>query len=61
MIVRKEKGKRVGHDHLNGIESFWSYVRNWLSLSVPQRASKTLPSLSGGNLLPFRPSRRSPL
>lgn len=30
MVVRKEKGRPKGRDHLNGIEGFWSYAKNWL-------------------------------
>ncbi|WP_414714184.1 hypothetical protein [Shinella sp.] len=28
--MRKEKGRPVGRDHINGIEGFWSYAKNWL-------------------------------
>jgi transposase len=28
--VRKEKGRPKGRDHINGIEGFWSYAKNWL-------------------------------
>lgn len=31
VMVRKEKGRPVGRDHINGIEGFWSYAKNWLS------------------------------
>ena len=30
VMIRKEKGKPVGRDHINGIEGFWSYAKNWL-------------------------------
>ena len=30
VVVRKEKGKPLGRDHLNGIEGFWSDARHWL-------------------------------
>ena len=30
VLIRKEKGKPVGRDHINGIEGFWSYAKNWL-------------------------------
>ncbi|WP_253912955.1 transposase [Ralstonia pickettii] len=30
VVVRKEKGKPVGRNHINGIEGFWSYAKNWL-------------------------------
>jgi transposase len=30
VVIRKEKGKPVGRDHINGIEGFWSYAKNWL-------------------------------
>ncbi|SMG00083.1 Mobile element protein [Burkholderia singularis] len=38
-MVRKEKGKPVGRNHINGIEGFWSYAKNWLYpyRSVPQK------------------------
>lgn len=31
VMIRKEKGKPVGRDHINGIEGFWSYAKNWLA------------------------------
>ncbi len=30
IVVRKEKGKPKGRDHINSIEGFWSYAKNWL-------------------------------
>jgi transposase len=30
VIIRKAKGKPVGRNHINGIEGFWSYAKNWL-------------------------------
>ena len=30
VIIRKRKGRPVGRDHINGIEGFWSYAKNWL-------------------------------
>lgn len=30
IVVRKERGKPKGRDHLNGIEGFWSYAKHWL-------------------------------
>ncbi|MEW5425233.1 IS1595 family transposase [Amorphus sp. 3PC139-8] len=30
VVIRKEKGRPVGRDHINGIEGFWSYAKNWL-------------------------------
>jgi transposase len=30
VVVRKEKGQPKGRSHLNGIEGFWSYAKNWL-------------------------------
>lgn len=30
VVIRKEKGKPLGRDHINGIEGFWSYAKNWL-------------------------------
>jgi transposase len=30
VVIRKEKGKPLGRDPINGIEGFWSYAKNWL-------------------------------
>jgi transposase len=30
VVIRKEKGKPKGRDHINGIEGFWSYAKHWL-------------------------------
>jgi len=30
VVVRKEKGKPLGSNHLNGLEGFWSYAKHWL-------------------------------
>lgn len=30
IVIRKEKGRPKGRDHINGIEGFWSYAKNWL-------------------------------
>lgn len=30
VMIRKEKGRPVGRGHINGIEGFWSYAKNWL-------------------------------
>lgn len=30
VVIRKEKGKPKGRNHLNGIEGFWSFAKNWL-------------------------------
>jgi len=30
VMIRKEKGRPLGRDHINGIEGFWSYAKNWL-------------------------------
>lgn len=30
VVVKKEKGKPKGRDHINGIEGFWSYAKHWL-------------------------------
>jgi transposase len=30
VMIRKEKGRPVGRDHINGIEGFWSFAKNWL-------------------------------
>lgn len=30
VVVSKDKGVPKGRDHLNGIEGFWSYAKNWL-------------------------------
>lgn len=39
VVIRKEKGRPVGRDHINGIEGFWSYAKNWLYpfRGVPRR------------------------
>ena len=39
VMIRKEKGRPVGRDHINGIEGFWSYAKNWLYpyRGVPQQ------------------------
>jgi len=41
VVIRKEKGRPVGHDHINGIEGFGSYAKNWLYpyRSVPSKYS----------------------
>lgn len=28
-VIRKEKGRPVGRDHINGIEGFCSYAQYW--------------------------------
>jgi len=30
VVVKKERGKPKGKEHINGIEGFWSYAKNWL-------------------------------
>lgn len=30
VTVQKEKGRPKGRDHVNGIEGFWGYAKNWL-------------------------------
>ncbi len=30
VVIRKQKGRPLGRDHINGIEGFWSYAKNWL-------------------------------
>lgn len=30
VLIRKSKGRPVGREHINGIEGFWSYAKNWL-------------------------------
>ena len=39
VVVRKDKGRPHGRDHLNGIEGFWSYAKHWLYnyRGVPQQ------------------------
>jgi transposase len=39
VVVRKERGRPKGRDHLNGIEGFWSYAKHWLYMyrGVPQK------------------------
>ena len=31
VVIRKEQGRPKGRDHVNGIEGFWSYAKNWLT------------------------------
>ena len=39
VVVRKERGKPKGKDHINGIEGFWSYAKHWLYMyrGMPQK------------------------
>lgn len=39
IVVRKEKGRPKGREHINGIEGFWSYAKHWLYpyRGVPRR------------------------
>lgn len=39
IVIRKEKGRPKGRDHINGIEGFWSYAKHWLYpyRGVPER------------------------
>jgi len=30
VVIRKEKGRPKGRNHLNGIEGFWSFAKHWL-------------------------------
>ena len=30
VVIRKEKGRPKGRDHLYGIDGFWGYAKNWL-------------------------------
>lgn len=30
VVVRKEKGRPLGRNNINGIEGFWSYAKHWL-------------------------------
>ena len=30
VVIKKDKGKPKGRDHINGIEGFWSYAKHWL-------------------------------
>lgn len=30
VVIRKEKGRPKGRDHIHGIEGFWSYAKHWL-------------------------------
>ncbi|WP_333689271.1 transposase [Methylococcus capsulatus] len=38
-MIRKEKGRPAGRDHISGIEGFWSYAKNWLYMyrGVPRQ------------------------
>ncbi len=41
IVVRKDRGRPKGRDHINGIEGFWSYAKHWL---YPYRSvSRKLP------------------
>lgn len=39
VVVSKERGVPKGRDHINGIEGFWSYAKNWLYVyrGVPKK------------------------
>ncbi len=39
VVVTKDKGRPRGRDHINGIEGFWSYAKNWLYMyrGVPKK------------------------
>lgn len=39
VVVSKERGVPKGRDHINGIEGFWSYAKNWLYMyrGVPRK------------------------
>lgn len=39
IVIRKERGRPKGRDHINGIEGFWSYAKHWLYpyRGVPRR------------------------
>ena len=39
VVITKDKSKPKGRDHINGIEGFWSYAKNWLYhyRGVPQK------------------------
>ena len=39
VVVSKERGIPKGRDHINGIEGFWSYAKNWLYMyrGVPKK------------------------
>jgi transposase len=39
IVIRKDRGKPKGRDHINGIEGFWSYAKHWLYpyRGVPQK------------------------
>ena len=30
VVIRKEKGRPKGRNHINGIKGFWSYAKHWL-------------------------------
>jgi transposase len=30
VVIKKEKGRPTGRNHINGIEGFWSYAKHWL-------------------------------
>jgi len=39
IVIHKQKGRPKGRDHINGIEGFWSYAKNWMYplRGVPRR------------------------
>ena len=39
IVIRKDKGRPKGREHINGIEGFWSYAKHWLYpyRGVPQK------------------------
>lgn len=59
VVIRREKGRPVGHDHINGIEGLLE-LRQELAVSLPRRAQQILPPLSGRCSLPLQPPLRRP-
>lgn len=64
IVVTKDKGLPQGCDHINGIEGFWSYAKNWLYMYlvyVSQHPAKVCASLPGRTFLSLQSSRTRPL
>ena len=41
VVVKKERGKPKGRDHINGIEGFWSFAKHWLYMfrGMPEKTA----------------------
>ncbi len=43
IVVKKDGGRPKGWSHINGIEWFWSYAKNWLYPFFPTPVTKVCP------------------